>query len=66
MGIGDVGYIHDHVKPGAGNTSWTANPPQTPGIDAMAASPNAIVFRRFYAASGVWYDCGVERSRRLR
>merc|ERR1719201_269374 len=59
MGVGDVGYSRDFVQPGAGNTSWTANPPRTPGIDAMTKSPHSIVFHRFYAGSGV---CSPTRS----
>ena len=62
MGVGDVGYSRDFVQPGAGNTSWTANPPRTPGIDAMAKSPHSIVFHRFYAGSGVWYVAADEIS----
>jgi arylsulfatase A-like enzyme len=62
MGIGDVGYTRDIFNPGAGNVKFVPNPPQTPNLDAMAASPHSIVFHRFYAGSAV---CSPSRSAAL-
>ena len=42
-------------NPAAGGVKFHPNPPRTPNLNAMAASPNSIVFERFYAGSGVWY-----------
>jgi hypothetical protein len=56
MGWGDVSYNNVTARihnPGAGGEQFVVNPPRTPEIDAMAASPNSLVFHRFYAGSAV-------------
>ena len=56
MGWGDVSYNNVSARiynPGAGGDSFVINPPRTPEIDAMAASPNSLVFHRFSAGSAV-------------
>lgn len=54
VGYGDVEYNKVVYNPAAGHVNFTPNPPRTPNLNAMAASPNSIVFDRFYAGSGVW------------
>ena len=47
QGWGDVGYngVAERTYNGT-----ILNPPKTPHLDAMAASPNSLVFHRFYAS----------------
>ena len=62
MGFGDVNYNAVPSRqyiPGAGGRTWTPNPPRTPNIDALAASPSTVVFDRAYSGSPV---CSPTRS----
>ena len=46
MGWGDVSYNNVSSRifnPGAGGEQFVVNPPRTPHLDEMAASPNSIV-----------------------
>ena len=47
QGWGDVGY---NAVPERTYNGTILNPPKTPHLDAMAASPNSLVFHRFYAS----------------
>ena len=47
QGWGDIGY---NAVPERTYNGTILNPPKTPHLDAMAASPNSLVFHRFYAS----------------
>jgi arylsulfatase A-like enzyme len=49
QGYGDIGYNAPlAIQPGAGGKVYTPNPPRTPFLDSLAASPHTLVFDRFW------------------
>ena len=57
QGWGDVGYNPHAYQNKAYEYEWKFNPPQTPHLDAMAASDNSIVFWRWYSGAPVSAFC---------